>query len=70
MDVVNNIVQGDTTRSITIVRAGAEAEKFVVNDETFKELADRQWRKVNYEKAEKKAVETNLSMIIIRDCKS
>jgi FKBP-type peptidyl-prolyl cis-trans isomerase len=57
MDVVNNIVQGDTTRSITIVRAGAEAEKFVVNDETFKELADRQWRKVNYEKAEKKAVE-------------
>jgi len=54
MDVVNNINQGDTTRSITIVRAGPEAEKFIVNDETFKELADRQWRKVNFEKAAKK----------------
>jgi FKBP-type peptidyl-prolyl cis-trans isomerase len=53
--VVNNIVQGDTTSSISIVRAGLEAEKFIVNDETFKELADRQWRKVNSEKAEKKA---------------
>jgi carboxypeptidase Q len=50
MDVVNKIVQGDTTFSINIVRSGTEAEKFIVNDETFKEMVDRQWRKVNYEK--------------------
>jgi cyclophilin family peptidyl-prolyl cis-trans isomerase len=50
MDVVNKIVQGDTTISITIVRAGPEAEKFVVNDGMFKELLDTQWEKVNFEK--------------------
>ncbi len=51
MDVMNKIVQGDTTFSITIVRAGPDAEKFVVNDAVFKELVDKQWRKVNYEKS-------------------
>jgi len=50
MDVVNKIAQGDTTFSITIIRAGADAEKFIVNDDTFKELVDKQWRKVSYEK--------------------
>jgi carboxypeptidase Q len=50
MDVVNKIVQGDTTFSVTVIRAGAEAEKFIVNDNTFKDLVDKQWRKVNYEK--------------------
>jgi cyclophilin family peptidyl-prolyl cis-trans isomerase len=54
MDVVNNIAQGDTTHSITIIRAGAEAEKFIVNDETFKALVDKQWKKVNYEKETRK----------------
>jgi len=54
MDVVNKIVQGDTTHTISIVRAGAEAEKFIVNDSTFKELADKQWRKVNREKETRK----------------
>lgn len=49
MDVVNKIVQGDTTLSITIVRAGWDAEKFIVNDEVFKKLTDTQWRKVNYD---------------------
>jgi FKBP-type peptidyl-prolyl cis-trans isomerase len=48
MDVVNKILQGDTTLSITIVRAGPDAEKFIVNDEVFKKLTDAQWRKVNY----------------------
>ena len=57
MDVVNKIVQGDTTNSITIVRAGAEAEKFIVNDSTFKELVDKQWRKINYDKALRKSRE-------------
>jgi peptidyl-prolyl cis-trans isomerase A (cyclophilin A) len=50
MDIVNKIAQGDTTFSVTIIRAGADAEKFIVNDNTFKELVDKQWRKVNYEK--------------------
>jgi len=53
MDVVNKIVQGDTTYSVTIIRAGSEAEKFIVNDDTFNELVDKQWRKVNYEKGMK-----------------
>jgi FKBP-type peptidyl-prolyl cis-trans isomerase len=57
MDVVNKIVQGDTTHTITIVRAGAEAEKLIVNDSTFKELVDKQWRKVNWEKEMKKSEE-------------
>ena len=57
MDVVNKIVKGDTTHSITIVRVGPEAEKFIVNDETFKELADKQWRKVNFEKEARKSRE-------------
>jgi cyclophilin family peptidyl-prolyl cis-trans isomerase len=57
MDVVNKIAQGDTTHSITIVRVGTEAEKFIVNDITFKELVDKQWRKVNFEKETKKSRE-------------
>jgi carboxypeptidase Q len=55
MDVVNKIVQGDTTYTITIVRAGEEPEKFIVNDEVFQRLVDRQWRKVKYEMDMKKA---------------
>jgi cyclophilin family peptidyl-prolyl cis-trans isomerase len=57
MDVVNKIVQGDTTISITIVRAGPEAEKFVVNNDTFKELLDKQWKKVNFDKEARKTRE-------------
>jgi cyclophilin family peptidyl-prolyl cis-trans isomerase len=55
MDVVNKIAQGDTTYSVTIDRAGTDAEKFLVNDDIFKNLVDRQWRKVNYEKEMRKA---------------
>jgi carboxypeptidase Q len=54
MEVVNKIEKGDTTHSITIVRAGPESEKFIVNDDTFKELVEQQWKKVNYEKENKK----------------
>lgn len=57
MDVVNKIVQGDTTNSITIVRVGPEAEKFVVNNDTFKDLLDKQWGKVNFEKEARKSRE-------------
>jgi cyclophilin family peptidyl-prolyl cis-trans isomerase len=54
MDVVNKIEKGDTTHSITIVRAGSEAEKFIVNDDTFKALVEKQWRKVKYESETRK----------------
>lgn len=60
MDVVNKIVQGDTTYSVTIIRAGSEAEKFIVNDDTFNELVDKQWRKVNYEKGMKQTRDDKL----------
>lgn len=55
MDVVNKIEVGDTTLSVTIIRAGAEAEKFIVNDETFKTMVDKQWKKVNAEKESRKS---------------
>ena len=53
-DVVNKIVQGDTTFSITVERKGDEAARFVVNDETFKLLVENQWKKVNEEKEQRK----------------
>jgi cyclophilin family peptidyl-prolyl cis-trans isomerase len=57
MDVVNKIVQGDTTYTITIRRQGSDAEKFIVNDVTFRALVDRQWKKVKEEKELRKASE-------------
>ena len=57
MDVVNDIAQGDTTISVSIVRAGNEAENFNVNDETFGRLVKNQWKKVNYESGMRKAME-------------
>jgi peptidylprolyl isomerase len=54
MDVVNKIEQGDTTLTVTIVRAGTDAENFIVNDTTFLKLVDKQWRKVNSEHEAKK----------------
>lgn len=50
MDIVKMIEQGDTTYSVSIVRVGDEAAKFMVNDEIFRDLVDLQWRKVNHEK--------------------
>jgi peptidylprolyl isomerase len=46
MDVVNSIIQGDTTYTVKIERTGREAKRFRVNDETFKALVDKQWAKV------------------------
>ena len=43
MDVVNRIVQGDTTFSVTIKRVGEEAKKFKVNDKAFRTMVERQW---------------------------
>jgi carboxypeptidase Q len=54
MDVVSKIEQGDTTLTVTIVRSGSDAENFIVNDETFLKLVDRQWKKVNSEHEAKK----------------
>lgn len=57
MDVVNKIEKGDTTFSITIVRAGADAENWTVNDENFKNLVENQWKKINNECEMKKIQE-------------
>jgi len=57
MDVVNIIAKGDTTYSVTIIRVGKEAQEFIVNDETFKSLADNQWRKVKADKEKRKEAE-------------
>lgn len=57
MDVVNKIVQGDTTFSVKIFREGEEAEKFIVNNDTFKELLNDLWRKVNLAKEARKSRE-------------
>jgi peptidylprolyl isomerase len=54
MDVVNKIEQGDTTLSVTIVRAGADAENFQVNDPAFLKMVDNQWKRVNREREDKK----------------
>jgi cyclophilin family peptidyl-prolyl cis-trans isomerase len=55
MDIVNKIVQGDTTYTISIIRAGEEAEKFIVDDETFSYMVEKQSRKVNSEEQMRKA---------------
>jgi len=54
MDVVNMIEKGDTTRTITIVRSGRDARNFIVNDQTFRIMTDRQWKKVNAEREARK----------------
>ena len=54
MDVVNNIAQGDTTLSVTIIRAGADAGNFTVNDEIFLKLVENQWKKINRENEARK----------------
>jgi cyclophilin family peptidyl-prolyl cis-trans isomerase len=54
MDVVNKIVQGDTTFSITIERVGRDAVKFKVNDVIFKKLVDNQWKIVKEQEAKRK----------------
>jgi peptidylprolyl isomerase len=57
MDVVNNIVQGDTTYSIVIERTGRAARKFKVNDKIFKTLVDKQWKNVKEQESERKAAD-------------
>lgn len=46
MDVVNRIEQGDTTYTITILRVGEAAGRFIVNDKTFGKLLKKQWKRV------------------------
>ncbi len=53
MEVVNKIVQGDTIKSITITRIGEKANKFKVDDETFKAMVQKAKEDV-IEKEEKK----------------
>lgn len=57
MDVVNRIVQGDTTFSIVIKRVGMEANKFIVNDELFRTLVDRQWKIIREQEERRKTLD-------------
>jgi cyclophilin family peptidyl-prolyl cis-trans isomerase len=57
IDVVNKIVKGDTTFSITITRIGDDAGRFIVNNVVFKKLLDAQWKKVNSEKEKRRMME-------------
>jgi cyclophilin family peptidyl-prolyl cis-trans isomerase len=54
MDVVNRIIQGDTTYRIVIERIGRDAKKFRVDDRTFKALVDCQWKIVKEQEAKRK----------------
>ena len=54
MDVVNRIIQGDTTYRIVIERVGREAKKFRVDDKTFKTLVDNQWKIVKEQESKRK----------------
>lgn len=54
MDVVNKIVQGDTTYRITIERVGRDSRKFKVNDKSFKILVGNQWNIVKDQEAKRK----------------
>lgn len=54
MDVVNIIAQGDTIRTVKIIRIGKEAKRFKVDDAIFARLVDTQWKKVKNEEAERK----------------
>ena len=57
MDVVYKIIKGDTTYSVSIIRIGAEAQKFIVNDQIFRNLLEKQWKKVNSEKEKRRMME-------------
>jgi cyclophilin family peptidyl-prolyl cis-trans isomerase len=54
MEVVNKIVQGDTTYTIKIVRKGKDAENFLVNDAIFGKLLETQWNNVKIEEKARK----------------
>ena len=55
MNIVNSIIQGDTTYRIVIERVGSDANKFIVNDQTFKTLVDNQWKTVKEQESKRKA---------------
>ncbi len=46
MDVVNKIVQGDTIKSVNIVRIGEKANEFKVTEESFRKMVDEAIAKV------------------------
>jgi peptidylprolyl isomerase len=53
MDVVNKIVQGDTIKSISIIRIGEKANQFKPNTEMFFKMVEEAKQKVKLENEEK-----------------
>ncbi len=65
MDVVNNIVQGDTIKSVSITRIGDEANKFRPDTESFLKMVEEAKQKVKADdekklKAEEEWIRINL----------
>jgi carboxypeptidase Q len=61
MDVVNKIVQGDTIKSVSIVRIGDAAKQFVVTDDSFRKMVDE--AKLNVKAAEEKRLKDEADAI-------
>ena len=61
MDVVNNIVQGDTIRNISITRIGEKANAFKVTTESFMKMADEAKAKVKL--ADEQRIKTEAQLI-------
>lgn len=53
MDVVNKIIQGDTIKSVSIIRIGEKANQFKPNTETFLKMVEEAKQKVKLENEEK-----------------
>ena len=60
MDVVNSIVQGDTIRSISIIRVGKKAEQFIVTTESFTAMVEAAKERVKQQEEKKKRDEEAL----------
>jgi cyclophilin family peptidyl-prolyl cis-trans isomerase len=53
MEVVNNIVQGDTIKSINITRIGEKANNFKVTDESFRKMVEEANKKIKADQEKK-----------------
>jgi carboxypeptidase Q len=61
MDVVNKIIQGDTIKSVNIVRIGDDAKQFIVTDDSFKKMVDG--AKLKVVEAEEKRLKDEIDII-------
>ncbi|MCX7874831.1 MAG: M20/M25/M40 family metallo-hydrolase [Melioribacteraceae bacterium] len=60
MDVVNKIVQGDTIKTVSIVRIGEKANKFKPNTDSFLKMVEEAREKVKAENLKQKKLEDDI----------